>query len=52
MWPVDAADEQDKGMKVQLVPGSSKAAGSPKIHLDISTFRAFSPVLKQDSYFS
>lgn len=33
---VDAADEQDKRMKIQLFPGSSstKIGGSPKLHLE------------------
>lgn len=43
IWLVDAADEQDKDMKSQLFPGSSKAEGFPKIHLDIYTLREFSP---------
>lgn len=46
IWLAGAADEQDKQIKIQLLPRSSKDGGYPKTDLDIYTLRDTFPCFK------
>lgn len=46
IWLVDAADKQDKDMRIPLFSGLSKTGGCPKIHSNIYTLREGFPHFK------